>query len=616
MPDPIRASAQPSPRAFALAMALTMLERDQATGQIRDLIPGYLDTLQRLRLDGPEAPARKIMIVGGGVAGLLAAILLGHAGHQVTLLEANGNRLGGRIKTFRGAQLDGAVRPIPSLAAARPSPHYGEAGAMRIPDIHPLTLTLIDRLGVARRPFFNGDVRLDAPLDPRTPPVVYRSVVAGTPVWRNGPDLRPPYRAPEPSKARVVLTNGHRELRGAYERAPERTNQGFEGEWGLNKYRTTSAILDRAWEPLKNEYSYIKDNERVPMPAPAYLSGWARIIERYDRMSLRDFLSEVAGLSDPVIAALGVIEGFGARLPLSFMHTFTRVSTKTFWEVTDGMDHLITAIVAHIRTELSERVHIRMGARLVRLEELEGGARLKAHLRAEPKRGGPDEDRSAAPAQPDPEEADYAIITIPFSALRLVELPERTSYEKRRSIAEMHYDAATKVLLRFSERWWEEAGASPGAPAVRGGGSVTDQPNMGVYYPSFGAPAEGGVLLAAYCWADDARRWDSVEPSEAHAYALRVVEKVHGRDLKDLCTGQATQSWARDPYAFGEAAVYFAGQLSRIHLASLTPEGRVFYAGEHTSLKHAWIEGALESAIRASNELQAAVAAESQGRSS
>jgi monoamine oxidase len=58
----------------------------------------------------------------------------------VTVLEANGNRLGGRIKTFGG--------PAPAFSDPR---LYAEAGAMRIPDEHRLTVGLIDKLGLRRR---------------------------------------------------------------------------------------------------------------------------------------------------------------------------------------------------------------------------------------------------------------------------------------------------------------------------------------------------------------------------------------------------------------------------------------------------------------------------------
>jgi len=33
------------------------------------------------------------------------------------------------------------------------------------------------------------------------------------------------------------------------------------------------------------------------------------------------------------------------------------------------------------------------------------------------------------------------------------------------------------------------------------------------------------------------------------------------------------------------------------------PEGRILFAGEHCSLYHAWIQGALESGIRAARQI-------------
>ena len=98
-------------------------------------------------------------------------------------------------------------------------------------------------------------------------------------------------------------------------------------------------------------------------------------------------------------------------------------------------------------------------------------------------------------------------------------------------------------------------------------------------------------------------RWDSLTDGERVSFAMNGMRDLFGARVDSEFTGiGVSQSWQRARYALGEAAIPTPGQLHEHHAATRTVEGRVHFAGDHTSLKPAWIEGALESAVRASLE--------------
>ncbi|MFF0587328.1 FAD-dependent oxidoreductase [Streptomyces sp. NPDC003781] len=79
----------------------------------------------------------------------------------------------------------------------------------------------------------------------------------------------------------------------------------------------------------------------------------------------------------------------------------------------------------------------------------------------------------------------------------------------------------------------------------------------------------------------------------------RRVQAVFGRRCEVFFTAKCqTQSWMRDHYAYGEASVLLPGQHTELFPDIPTSEGPLHFAGDHTSIKPAWIEGALESAVR------------------
>jgi len=97
---------------------------------------GLLDNLRAV----PNPRPQTVVILGAGIAGLVAAYELERRGHRCIILEAASRHIGGRVRTLDLG--DGLT---------------GEAGAMRIPAGHALTRHYIAELGLSLRPFVMGN---------------------------------------------------------------------------------------------------------------------------------------------------------------------------------------------------------------------------------------------------------------------------------------------------------------------------------------------------------------------------------------------------------------------------------------------------------------------------
>src|SRR4029450_9404125 len=79
---------------------------------------------------------------------------------------------------------------------------------------------------------------------------------------------------------------------------------------------------------------------------------------------------------------------------------------------------------------------------------------------------------------------------------------------------------------------------------------------------------------------------------------LRGMSNLFGNANKTFEQG-LSKVWHQDPLAGGAFTYFEPGQMATLLPVAQQPEGRIHFAGEHTSAWHGWMNGALESGNRA-----------------
>jgi monoamine oxidase len=335
---------------------------------------------------------------------------------------------------------------------------------------------------------------------------------------------------------------------------------------------------NRSWSELWDEAT--RDvRERYERDGTAGLDA---IGQEYGGHSIQAFLRE-RGFSEGAIELYGLMSFREGNMSASVVEQLREIVGRAFedmQEVAGGMDRLPNAFLRSLRSR------VRFGAYVFAVDQDEDGVTV----------------RFRTPTGVAEASGDYCICTLPFGVLRHLDFRPSLSIGKYRAIRELNYNPSTKVLLQVRSRFWENEG-------VVGGATATDLPIRRMVYPSH-PPPDGdprGVLLASYTWGQDAARWGAFSPAERVELALKDVAKIWPQ-IRDECEGGASYAWYGDPYAVGAFALFEPGQEAILHADIVRSEGRVHFAGEHCSLWHAWIQGALESGVRAAREINEAPA--------
>lgn len=504
----------------------------------------------------------KVVVLGGGIAGLAAAFELQALGYQVTLLEAR-KRPGGRNYTVRGGDtvslLDGSTQRCTWDAS-----HYQNFGPARLPSIHPNILGYCRKLGVELQVEVNMSrsafLQNDAALGGR--PAILRQVENDT--------------------------RGH-----VSELLMKCMNQGALDTDVTGDDRQRMLDFLRVYGPLDQAGKYTGSDR----------AGYSKMAGAGDVTGVLNQPMDMHTLLD-------------AKFWQGMLFDEQFDMQATMFQPVGGMDRIPFAFAKALGSTVQYDAAVtgmHTTAHGVDIRYTQGGAAKTLT-------------------------ADYAICALPLTTLRKVD--NNLGAVHKRVIADCTYANAYKIAWE-SRRFWEQD------YNIYGGLEFCTTGCSPIWFPSAGLFSDRGVLVAGY--TDERQTPFETLPLEAKfAESRRSIERLHpghGAELeKPVYFGWGKAQWnegswirsygpdqweddeakehrgapnavpgtgaqAAKQQAPGVALNTQTGQGAAPALAQtgtnpgyealIQTDGRVIFAGDHTTHIVAWQEGAVLSALRA-----------------
>ena len=373
----------------------------------------------------------------------------------------------------------------------------------------------------------------------------------------------------------VMPAPGSGNLASIYDMHGKRMQETSAGiEWPVD---LPPAEKKAAWYTLERRYIEPAVKEIGDPLSPGWPSK--EILDKYDRVTMAEMLQR-RGASPGEIEVLDLgfsdrweaVGGPDSALCLLRDNAIAR-SPRPFQRIQGGNDRLPQALAAKLAGRIQYRAaltRIEQDSRRVTATISQDGRRHKIH-------------------------ADCLICTIPFSVLKSIEIGTPFSEGKQRAIRELSYIPVTRVFLQTRSRFWKASGLS--------GYAATDLPVGTTWDCSEGEPGER-ALLECYTSGNTARSLGALSEPRRIETLLANLETVFP-GMREQYERSASMVWDADPLARGAFAWFKTGQMADLlpHIAA--PEGRVYFAGEHTSPWFGWMQGALQSGIRAAAEVNA-----------
>ncbi|MCC6131164.1 MAG: FAD-dependent oxidoreductase [Acidobacteria bacterium] len=195
----------------------------------------------------------------------------------------------------------------------------------------------------------------------------------------------------------------------------------------------------------------------------------------------------------------------------------------------------------------------------------------------------------------------FVVLTLPFSVLNSVEIKLDLPERKRRAFLELGYGTNGKLMLSYGSRIWRGKHKSNGSV-------MTDLPSQ-MFWETSRRQAGAAGIITNFCGGRRGVTLGQGTPEQQALIAAGDFERIFPGSAGTHSAEKAVRfHWPLNEFSLGSYACYRPGQWTEFRGVEGEPAGRLFFAGEHTSLTaQGYMEGAVESGERAAKEILTAM---------
>ena len=185
---------------------------------------------------------------------------------------------------------------------------------------------------------------------------------------------------------------------------------------------------------------------------------------------------------------------------------------------------------------------------------------------------------------------DFLLCAIPFTMLAKIDVSPPFSSGKTEAIRTARMESASRVFIETKQRFWLDKGVN---------GFAFGDDFAEIWNSTFGEPGSRGILQT-YVRNGYSTELTRMSASDRISLTVAKIRKFFPELDANFVKGQS-KCWSEDPWVLGA----WAGYDGRSSIGRQR-EGNVFFAGEHLSNHGSWMQGALESGLRAVSEITSA----------